>query len=524
MDNDTVDFSNDRTSQNLGTKGFVVAIGTGAARVAGLIRDIVLSSFFGASEFADAFYLAFRIPNFFRRLLAEGAFAQAFVPILSEYRTRGPKSAVNEFVSVVSGNFTAVLTGICVLGVAGAPVLVFLFTVGGWQNDPRLDLAVNMVRIMFPYLGFISLTAFAGALLNSYDRYAVPAFTPVLLNVCLIAAALFATEYFAEPIFAIAWGVFAAGILQLLFQFPSLQRLKFILPPRFDMRHEGVCKMLRLMGPGVLAASAGQINILIGTILASQLMLGSVSWLWYADRFLALPIGLVAITLRTVMLPNLSRLHARVDNEGFSRTIDWGVRVGLLLGAPAAVALYVLADPIIATIYHRGAFTTADIVMSSAALQAYAIGILPMVLVMVAAPAYFARQDTMVPFRYAAVSVGVNIFTCIALFWWLGHVGIAYGTSVAAFVNIYLLMRGILRDGRYRPGKALFHAIGTSVISCIAMIVLVIYLDPGFMFWSTASEGDRIIEIGTIVAAGFGAYVLMCACLGMRPRHLLHHV
>ena len=506
---------------DLSAKGTVVAAGTAVSRVTGLVRDIVLSAFLGAGATADAFQLAFRLPNFFRRLLAEGAFAQAFVPVLLEYRQKGTIASTQQFVRVVSGNFAGFLTLVCAAGTVGAPALVLLFTLGAWQTDPRFELASDLAGVMFPYLGFMSLAAFASSVLNSYDRYAIPAFTPVLLNIFLVISILVAPWY-DDPVYVLAWGVLAAGLAQLLFQFPSLFRTRFLVAPRISFKHEGVHRVLKLLGPALLAASASQINVLVGTILASQLVVGSVSWIYYAERFLALPIGTVAIALRTVILPSLSRMYQAESKQDFASTIDWGTRVGLLLALPAAVGLYFLAEPIIATIYHRGAFTEADIWMSAAALKAYTVGIVPMVLIMIAAPGFFARQNTRIPMHYAMVSVGANACVCLALFWWLGHVGIAFGTSVASALQCYLLYRRLAADGVYRPTPLLTRSVLGSIAGCISMSVVLVLLVPQMAYWEGAGEASRILRLATLVCCGMAIYLATLLMFGVRPRHVLH--
>ena len=347
-------------SRDLSKQGGVVAGMTLASRISGFVRDVVLSNFFGATGVADAFFVAFRIPNFFRRLFAEGAFSQAFVPVASGYVERGDRAALVRFVKVMGGDFALLLTIISVLGVFAADWLIALFAPGFWNDDGRLTLAGDMLRVTFPYLGFISLTAFAAGLLNSHHHYAVPAFTPVLLNLCLIAAALWGTPLFAEPVMALAWGVLVAGIVQWLFQLPALARIELLVTPVINWQHEGVRRVGKLMLPAVFAASVSQINALVGTILASLLVTGSISWLYYSDRLLELPIGLVAIAIGTVLLPNLSRLHAAGSTEQFSRSLEWGMRMGALFGAPAAAALYLLALPLITTIFFHGAMTRLD--------------------------------------------------------------------------------------------------------------------------------------------------------------------
>ena len=508
---------------NLHAQGSVVASMTTLSRVSGFARDIVLSHFFGATGMADAFFVALRVPNFFRRLFAEGAFAQAFVPVLADYRG-GDRRPLDRFVRAVTGNLIVVLVLVSIAGVLGAAGLAMLFAPGFAGDDERLPLATAMVRITFPYLAFISLTAYAGALLNSFHRYAVPAFTPVLLNVVLIAAALVAAPLFEAPVMALAWGVLAAGAVQLLFQFPSLARLHLLQPPRLDWKDPGVRKVGALLLPAAFAASVNQINGLIGGILASLLVTGSISWLYYADRLMELPIGLVAVALGTVLLPNLSRLHADADDAGFSATLDWGLRMGVLLGVPASTALFVLAVPLVATIFQHGAFSAADSAMAAVALQAFAVGLPALVLVKIAAPGFFARQDTKTPFRYAAVSVAVNLVASLALFWWLHHVGLALATSMAAIVNAALLLRGLVRRGDYAPSRALWRAGATAVAASVVMAGLLLWAVPVGDDWLAADTWTRVWMLAATVCGGGVAYVVVVVLMGVRPNQLRHRV
>ena len=510
-------------TQNVAAQGTVVAGMTLLSRISGFARDMVLSYFFGAGLVADAFFVAFRIPNFFRRLFAEGAFNQAFVPVLARYRDE-PRASFLAFVSAVQGNLMLVLTGVMLVGVVFAPALVSVFAPGFWDNPLQFELATAMVRITFPYLAFISLTAFAGAMLNSFHRYAVPAFTPVLLNLSLITAMLFAADLFEQPVFALAWGVFFAGAIQLLFQFPSLFRLGLLVTPRVSLAHPGVRQVGRLLLPAVFAASAGQINALIDTILASTLTTGSISWLYYSDRLLELPIGLVAVALGTVMLPNLSRLDANGNREGFSATLDWGLRMGLLLGIPAAVALYVLALPLIATIFLHGALTSLDARMAALSLQAFALGLLPLVLVKVAAPAYFAQQDTSTPFRYAGAAIVTNIALNLALFWWFGHVGLALATSVSAWVNALLLLRGVVARALYQPTPQLRRTGLRVTTAAVAMGLALWLLLPEGAQWLQMPAASRALWLAAAVAGGSGVYLLALLVMGERPKSLLHRV
>ena len=493
------------------------------SRVSGFARDVVLSHFFGAAGIADAFFVAFRIPNFFRRLFAEGAFAQAFVPALAEYRS-GERQVLDRFVRAVTGNLLVILAVVTVAGVLGAAWLTVLFAPGFAGDDGRLVIATDMLRVTFPYLALISLTAYAGALLNSFHHYAVPAVTPVLLNVVLILAALVGAPLFDEPVMALAWGVLAAGVAQLLFQFPALQRLHLLQPPRVDWTDPGVRKVVRLFVPAAFAASVNQINSLIGTILASFLATGSISWLYYADRLMELPIGLVAVALGTVLLPNLSRLHADSDREGFAATLDWGLRMGVLLGVPASTALFVLAVPLIATIYRHGAFSGTDVAMAAAALQAFAVGLPALVLVKIAAPGFFARQDTTTPFRYAVVSVAVNVSFSLAVFWWLHHVGLALATSVAAIVNMVLLLRGLVRRGDYAWTRPLRQTIAAALVGSAVMGAALAWLAPAAADWITAPALARVGMLAAAVIGGGLLYLVTVLAMGVRPSDLQHRV
>ena len=371
-----------REDANVSAQGVVVGAMTVLSRISGLVRDIVLSHVLGAAGVADTFFLAFRIPNFFRRLFAEGAFAQAFVPVLAEYRQRGDEAALRAFVGVMAGNLGSALLGVTVLGVLGAWPLAALFMWGLMDEPERFALAVDLTRIVFPYLALVSLAAFVGAALNAANRYAAPAFTPVLLNVSLIAAALIGAASAAPGAtvvaYALAWGVLAAGAAQLLFQLPVLARIGLLKVQVPNWRHPGAKKVGRLLVPAVFAASAGQVNALIGTMLAALLEEGSPSWLYYADRLMELPIGIVAVALGTVLLPNLSRLHSAGRQREYNATLDWGMRAGLLLGVPASAALGLLALPLVATIFLHGETVARDADMIAAALRAFAIGLVPL--------------------------------------------------------------------------------------------------------------------------------------------------
>lgn len=508
--------------QNLARQGGIVASMTLVSRVSGFLRDIAMSHVLGAGAVADAFFVAFRIPNFFRRLFAEGAFQQAFVPVLARYRD-APRAAYLEFVAAVAGNLGLVLTLVVALGVIFAPGLIHVFA-PGYRDDPeQFSRVAEMTRITFPYLGFISMTAFAAALLNSHGRYAVPAFTPVLLNLSLLGAVALGLTFTIDPVMTLAWGVFVAGVLQFAFQLPFLGRLGLVVMPRPTRHHDGVAEVGRLLLPAVIASSASQINALIDTVVASTLIAGSISWIYYADRLFELPIGLVAVALGTVLLPNLSRLAAAGDQRAFDRTLDWGVRMALLFGLPASAALYLLALPLVATLFQHGEMTALDARMAALALQAFAIGLVPLVLVKVSAPAYFARKDTQTPFRIALVAVATNIVLNLATFRWFGHVGLAFATTASACVNAGLLLRGLVWAG-YRPGPAVRRTAVRAALGTVAMSLGLVLAVPTDGRWLSVSVSERVLWLVPGIVLAAVVYGAVLYAFGERPRDLRHRV
>ncbi len=514
--------------RDVSAQGVTVAGMTVLSRISGLVRDVVLAHVLGAGGVADTFFLAFRIPNFFRRLFAEGAFAQAFVPVLGEYRQRGNHAALRAFVAAMAGNLGLALLALTVLGVAGAWGLAAVFMHGLLDDPERFELGVELTRIVFPYAAFISLAAFAGAVLNAANRYAVPAFTPVLLNIALIAAALWAAGVapgapFAAG-YALAWGVLAAGAAQLLFQLPAVARIGLLTMPRPNWRHAGARQVGRLLAPAVFAASAGQINALVGAVLASHVGPGGPSWLYYADRLMELPIGIVAIALGTVLLPNLSRLYSAGEPAKFNATLDWGMRTGLLLSVPATAALALLAYPLVTTLFLRGATDAFDAKMISAALCAFVVGLVPLVLVKIAQPGYFARQDTATPFKFALVNVAVNIAFGLATFRWLGHIGLALATSVAAVVHASLLIGGLVKAGHYRPTRRLARATATTLLGTAVMSAVLWFAVPDDAWWLDADLWHRIGALALTVVGGGVVYAVTVAIAGIRPHDLLHRL
>ena len=500
----------------------VVSSMTLLSRILGLIRDVVLARYLGVSAGTDAFFVAFRIPNFLRRLFAEGAFNQAFVPVLSEYRTNGTQAAVQLLINRVAGTLGMTLGLVTVLGVIGAPVLITLFAPGFGDDPVKRALAVEMLRLTFPYLFFIALTAFSGAILNTWGRFAVPAFTPVLLNISLIGCALFLTPFFSDQRMAVAlaWGVLIAGMAQLLFQLPFLMRLGLMPKPQVSWSDAGVKRILALMAPAIFGVSVSQINLLLDTVLASLLETGSVTWLYYSDRLVELPLGIFAIAIGTVILPSLSKKHAAASTEEFSRTLDWAIRMVLLLGLPAGLALLVMAKPLLSALFQYGEFGAFDVHQASMSLQAYSAGVVAFMLIKVLAPGYFARQDTRTPVRIGIIAMVANMVFNLLLVWHLRHVGLAMATALSAWLNAALLYRGLVRANVYRPspGWGLFFI--RLLGGAAAMVAVVWWLNGQSDLWHAGLAWQRGSFIVGVVAAGGLAYFLGLGLLGLRPRHL----
>ena len=513
----------DLKTQSVGLlrSSLIVGVMTMLSRVLGLVRDVVVAGYFGASGASDAFFVAFKIPNFLRRLFAEGAFAQAFVPVLSEYRSQRDLAAVQLLVNRVAGSLGSVLLLVTLIGSVGSPVLAMLFAPGFYlSGSESFPLAADMLRITFPYLMLISLTAFAGSILNSYERFAVPAFTPVLLNICLIGSALFLSPLFDPPIMAMAWGVFMAGAVQLAFQLPFLARLRLLPRPQAGWKDEGVQRILKLMLPALFGVSVAQINLLLDTVLASFLQQGSVSWLYYSDRLVELPLGVFGIAIATVILPSLSRKHAESSSEKFSQMLDWALRMVMLIGVPAAVALIVLAEPLLTTLFHYGAMTGRDVEMAAMSLRAYGLGLLAFMLIKVLAPGYFSRQDTKTPVKIAVIAMVANMVFNLVLILPLAHAGLALATALSAFLNAGLLLRGLLRQGVFNFAPGWGRWIVQLVSANVVLGAMLVYFSPAASEWLASSMWQRVQWMALLVAAGVLAYAIVLFLLGLRPRHL----
>lgn len=494
------------------------------SRVLGLIRDIVLASVLGAGGAMDAFAIAQKIPNFFRRLFAEGAFSQAFIPVLSEYREKGTHAAVKELVDKVAGCLGSILLLVTVAGVLGAVGFAYVFGYGYADEPEKFSLLTDLVRITFPYLMLISLTGFAGAILNSYDRFAIPAVTPVFLNVFMIAAALLVADFFPNPAYALAWSIVVAGIFSLLFQLPFLRQIHLLPSPKLDWSHPGVKRILVLMAPALFGVSVSQLNLLLDSVIATMLGDGAVSWLFYSDRLVELPLGVFGVAIATVIMPGLSRLSATQSGEKFSQMLDWAIRFVVLIALPATLALIILAEPILYTLFYHGEMKQSDILMSSYSLKAYALGLFAFMLIKVLVPGYFARQDMKSPVRIGIIAIIANILMKplvvipLVILWGLGHVGLAFTTAMAAYVNAYLLYRGLRKSEVYNPASnwpKLWLRYGAANLALVAVLAGFLVL---WNIWPEWSALERILRLAVICAAGFAVYLLMLFAVGVRLR------
>jgi putative peptidoglycan lipid II flippase len=492
------------------------------SRVLGFVRDAIIARVFGAGAMTDAFFVAFKIPNLLRRLFAEGAFSQAFVPILAEYKNqRGyePTRLLLDHVSAVLGLALVVVSAI---GVLAAPILIYLIAPGFSASPDKHQLAVELLRITFPYILFIALTAFAGGILNTYSRFSIPALTPSLLNLSFIAFAIWGAPYFDPPIVALAWAVFVGGILQLAFQIPFLLKLKLLPRFRLDLSDMAVWRVIRQMGPAVFGVSIGQLSLIINNVFASFLVSGSVSWLYYADRLMEFPTGLLGVALGTILLPSLSKHYASRSADEYSRLLDWGLRITLLLAVPAAAALALLAVPLIATLFQYGAFSATDTFATRDALIAYSVGLVGLILVKILAPAFYARQNIRTPVKIAVVSLVATQLMNLALVWHLRHAGLALAISFGAFVNAGLLY-ALLRRGRIyqpQPGWAVFTF---KLALAVYVMGVVLWLTAGSSSeWLVAGASTRALRLTGVVVLGAAAYFATLWALGFRLRDFNH--
>lgn len=508
-------------SKNLVKSTSAVAGMTMISRVFGFIRDMVTAQIFGASLFSDAFFVAFRIPNFMRRLFAEGSFSQAFVPVLSEFQKQKTPEEVKAFINSMAGTLSAVLFLVTCLGILGAPLIIRLFTPGYVVGSERYDLAVLMLRITFPYLLLISLTAFSGAILNTYSRFWVAAFTPVFLNISMIAAALLLAPFLKVPIVALAWGVFIAGIVQLLFQIPFLRKMGLLPKPKVDFKNKGVTKVLKLMVPALFGVSVSQINLMLDTVFASFLVIGSVSWLYFSDRLMEFPLGVIGVAISTVILPHLSRHHASQSARDFSMTLDWALRCVLLVGLPAAVVFAIISGPLMSTLLQYGRFDAHAVMMARQSLSAFAIGIAPFMIIKILASGFYAKQDTRTPVRIGIFAMIANMVFNVILIWPLKHIGIALSTSLAAVLNMAFLYHFLRKKGYYQPREG-WGYFSFRLLFANTVLAVWLWIGSGDMQdWITHRGMWRGMHLAVLLLSAMLVYFAGLWLAGIRPRHIL---
>lgn len=486
------------------------------SRVLGFVRDFVIARSFGAGAATDAFFVAFRLPNLLRRMFAEGAFSQAFVPILAEYRNQRGAEEAHTLVSRVATLLGLIVAGISVLGIIAAPLLIYITAPGFSADADKFALTVEMTRITAPYIFFMSLVALAGGVLNTWSRFAIPAVTPVLLNLSFIVMALFATPYFDPPALALAWAVFLGGVLQLALQLRPLARIGML--PRFDLKWSdpGVQRVIKLMLPAMFAVSVAQVSLLINTIFASFLQSGSVSWLYYADRLMEFPAGLLGAALGTILLPGLSKLNSNGQGEAFSSMLDWGLRLTLLLTLPAALALAILAVPLISTLFFHGAFTGDDVLHTRTALIAYSVGLTGMIAVKILAPGFYARQDVRTPVKFALITLAATQIMNVLFIVPLQHTGLALSIGLASLLNAGLLYRALRRHGVYTPHPGWTGFIARLVIA-LAVLGIVLWWGMGnTQTWLDYNAFERIGHLSALVVGGMAAYFATLFALGFR--------
>ncbi len=491
------------------------------SRVLGFVRDMVIARYFGASMGADAFFVAFKIPNFFRRLFAEGAFSQAFVPVLAETKEKRGHKAVKHLVDALSYRLGGVLLIITAFGVFGSSIWMMVFAPGFLDEPEKFALASDMLAITFPYLLLISLVAFSSAIMNTYNQFAVPAFTPVFLNLVLITFAIWVSPLLDVPVMALAWGVLVAGVVQLLFHLPYLYRLG-LLPSPTRQSDSGVGEVKRLMIPALFGVSVAQINLLVDTILASFLVTGSVSWLYYSDRLMEFPLGVFGVALATVVLPGLSKKAANEDWKGFRQDIDSALRLVLIIGLPATLGLLLLAEPLITTLFYYGAFTERDVTMSGMSLMAYSFGLLGFILVKILAPAFYARKDMKTPVKIAIVALVANMVLNLILIGPFAHVGLATATSIAAFVNSGLLYWYLRKQQVFKPLSGWTKLMVQVGIANVVLVVFLLWFTPPVAEWVLFDWEERLFWLFGLVFAVIVIYGISLLLLGLNPRKSLN--
>ncbi|MBS9425433.1 murein biosynthesis integral membrane protein MurJ [Photorhabdus caribbeanensis] len=492
------------------------------SRVLGFIRDAIIARIFGAGVAADAFFVAFKLPNLLRRIFAEGAFSQAFVPILAEYKNQQGDEATRTFIAYVSGMLTLILAIVTVLGVLSAPWVIYVTAPGFTDTVDKFTLTTNLLRITFPYIFLISLASLAGAILNTWNRFSVPAFAPTLLNISMIVFALFVAPYCNPPVMALGWAVVAGGILQLLYQLPHLKKIGMLVLPRISFRDSGVWRVMRQMGPALLGVSVSQISLIINTIFASFLVSGSVSWMYYADRLMELPSGVLGVALGTILLPSLAKSFTSGNHEEYTKLMDWGLRLCFLLALPCAVALGMLAEPLIVSLFQYGNFTAFDAVMTQKALIAYCFGLMGLIIVKVLAPGFYSRQDIKTPVKIAIATLILTQLMNLAFIGPLKHAGLALSIGLASCFNASLLYWQLRKKNIFKPlagWGGFLSKLVVAIAVMIAVLAVTLWLMPA---WEQGNMAMRLLRLMVVVIAGAGSYFAALVLMGFRLKDFSH--
>ena len=488
------------------------------SRVLGFIRDAIVARVFGAGFATDAFFTAFKLPNLLRRIFAEGAFSQAFVPILAEYKNQRGEQETHALLANVSGVLAVALTAVTIIGIIAAPWIIYATAPGFAASQAKFDLTVQLLRITFPYILFISLASLAGSVLNTYSQFSIPAFTPTLLNISFIACSLFAAPYFQPPVLVLAWAVFIGGILQLGFQLPYLAKIGMLPRPQFNWRDNGVRRILRKMGPAIFGVSASQISLVINTIFASFLVSGSVSWMYYADRLMEFPTGILGVALGTILLPSLAKHHADKSGDEYSRLLDWGLRLSVLLSLPAAAALAALSGPLIATLFQYGKFDSHDLLMTQQALIAYSIGLMGLIQVKILAPGFYARQDVKTPVRIGIFSLLCTQAMNLLFIWQLRHAGLALAIGLGSVINAGLLYLALRRQQIYTPLPGWRPFLFKVVLATLLMSLSLWLCADWVGRWNQDGMLLRSARLTGVIIIGVAVYFGTLLAAGIRPR------
>ncbi|MEI9532569.1 murein biosynthesis integral membrane protein MurJ [Moellerella wisconsensis] len=491
------------------------------SRVLGFVRDAIIARFFGAGASADAFFVAFKLPNLLRRIFAEGAFSQAFVPILAEYKSQQGEEATRTFIAFIAGMLTLILALVTVAGIVAAPWIIYVTAPGFSEDADKFILTTSLLRVTFPYIFLISLASLAGAILNTWNRFSVPAFAPTLLNVSMIFFAAFLAPYFDPPIMALAWAALVGGILQLVYQLPHLKKIGMLVLPRLSFKNSGVWRVMRLMGPAIIGVSVSQISLIINTIFASFLQSGSVSWMYYADRLMELPSGVLGVALGTILLPSLAKSFTSGNHEEYRRLMDWGLRLCFLLALPCAVALAILSEPLTVALFQYGNFTAFDAAMTQRALMAYCVGLMGMIVVKILAPGFYSRQDIKTPVKIAIATLILTQLMNLVFIGPLQHAGLALSIGLASCFNAGVLYWQLRKRNIFKPlagwgkflGKLLF-----ALVVMVAVLFGLLYLMPA---WEQGNMLMRMLRLILVVILGASSYFAALYVSGFRPRDFM---